>query len=387
MAVFSPTKLFISAILLFGVCVLAPSAIAGGLLGDILQGAGRATGIRPLEDLGRNGDAEHKRFKDNNPVYKRAEETASEIVRTPFSLACTANFEAIVGAVRTSCSRFSSQSTAGTDQAQIERAKRRLIDLGVIGSPEFSGISVRWCQGSFNGYGITPGPNEILLNRDLLRETVDDIALTLAHEMHHIRQYRSMGAGPFKCNYSQQFLQCGGCQNERHPMERDAYQFEASVAARMSNTSQVQTSSARVMTFSSLRGSGTFLDQRPQMSRDPDPPSFERRIKAAVPRLARATCTLEGKSTKLAPADVVAPCVDDLEVIFDDIGRWMIKDFKKNDLERERYYREIAQIDIDAACQILAHTVKDPSWQQTRVNLCKHGARDSISQLRQIIAD
>ena len=42
--------------------LMTQDAVAGGLIGDILQGAGRATGIRPIEDLGRNGDAEHKRF-------------------------------------------------------------------------------------------------------------------------------------------------------------------------------------------------------------------------------------------------------------------------------------------------------------------------------------
>ncbi len=381
------SKTLILSVLTITMAGIAPAAAAGGVIGDIFRAAGRATGIRPIEDLGKNADEEHKRFKNNNPVYKKVEETASEIVRTPFSLACTTNFEAIVGVVRASCSRFSSQSFSSSNQSRIDQAKRRLIDLGVISQSEFSGISVQWCQGSFNGYGITPGPTEIFLNTELLSQTTDDIALTLAHEMHHVRQYRSMGAGPFKCNYSQQFIQCGGCQDNSHPMEREAYQFEASVAATIANILPAQESGQRVATFSSLRGRGTFLDDKPIHVQPSSPQDQKSRIKAAVARLARSTCTLEEKSSSPAPTHVVAPCIDDLEVIYAEVSDWMIKDFENNDLEKEKYYRETFQEDIDSACQILAHTVKDVSWQKTRVSLCRYGAKSSITRLRQIIAE
>ena len=365
--------------------LMTQDAVAGGLIGDILQGAGRATGIRPIEDLGRNGDAEHKRFKDNNPVYKRMEESASEIVRTPFSLVCTANFEAVIGAVRASCSGMSSQSFSARDNAAIAEAKQRLIDLAFTSGSEISGVSVRWCQGNFNGNGITPAPNEIILNRSLLSQSPDDIALTLAHELHHVRQYRSMGSGPFKCNYSQQYIQCGGCQDQRHPMEREAYQFEADVAARMSFNSppsQLQQTS-RIATFSSLRGTGTFLDQGSRQPPPPDPPTVAQKVKRAVPKLAKSTCTLEGK---IKP-DEVESCIDDLEVLYADLGKWMIEDKAKSDLETAKYYRELAEKDVDAACQILAHTVKSDSWQQTRINLCKHRTRSSIAELRSIVTE
>ena len=336
---------------------------AGGLIGDILKGAGRATGVRPLEDLGRNADAEHKRFKDNNPVYKRVEENASELVRTPFSLACTANFEAIVGSVRAACSGFSSQSIASAEYTALEQAKNRLSSLGVVSNAELSGVSVRWCQGNFNGYGITPGPSEIILNRALLNESIDNIALTLAHEMHHIRQYRSMGAGPFKCNYSQQFLQCGGCQDQRHSMEREAFQFEASVATIMANRDQGTSSASRVNAFSTIRGTGTFLDQRIRETSEPTP---ARRLKTAVAKLARSTCTLEGMASKDVPVDTVASCIDDLEVLYADLGKWMTADYEKKELEPLKYYQEIAQNDVNAACQILAHTVKsEPDSKRT----------------------
>ncbi len=361
----------------------SPDVPAQGLLGGIVSGAGRALGVKPVEELGRNLDAEHKRFKDNNPVYKQVEENASAFVRSPFSLACTANFEQIVGAVRAACSGFSSQTTAATDTSAIQNAKQRLIQLGITSHAELAGISVRWCQGNFQGGGIAPGPNEIILNRSLLSESADDVALTLAHELHHMRQYRSMGAGPFKCNYSQQYLLCAGCQDERHPMEREAYQFEAFVASRMRASDSASASASavaaqaqsRVSTFASLAGSGSFLDSPslaviqnplPQTQRTNDPKT-----------LARTTCTLDGR----AKADDVMSCIDDVEILYADISKWMTKDAKKNQLDRMAYYREVYEKDAAAACQILAHTAKSESAQKTRVDWCITKTRLNFRQL------
>ncbi len=57
------------------------AVLADGLFGGLVKGVGRATGVKPLEDLGRNMDAEHKRFKDNNQIYKNIEEGASGAVQ------------------------------------------------------------------------------------------------------------------------------------------------------------------------------------------------------------------------------------------------------------------------------------------------------------------
>ena len=378
----SRSVMFIGMFVAIASSMTSPNAEACGLVGCILEAAGRATGIKPLADLGRNGDAEHKRFKENNPVYKNFEETASEMARTPFSLACTATFETIVGSVRAMCSGVSSQSIGAIEHAVIEKAKRRLLDLGVTSDAELSGVTIRWCQGNFSGYGITPGPSEIFLNQVLFNRPLDDIALTLAHELHHIRQFRSMRAGPFKCNYAQQFMQCGGCQDQRHPMEREAYQFEAAVAEKMASTEQISPNT-RVVAFSSLRGTGTFLDQRPRTWIEPEPPTTAKKVKMAVPRLATLACTLEGRVS----IDKVASCMDDLEVLFDDLGKWMIEDREKDDLESDKYYLELAGKDIDAACQILAHTVKSESHQKTRVNICKLVSRNNIRELRGIVVE
>lgn len=381
-----------SFIMLF--CLIFSSSLySQGLLGGILQGAGRAVGVKSIEDIGRNADAEHKRIKDNNPVYKNVEETTSEFARNPFSLACTTIFENVIAAVKLSCNKAASQENKERNDLIIQRAIGRLTALGITNGNELSGVSINWCQGDFNGYGITPGPNEVILNRALIGKDIDDVALTLAHELHHLRQFKSMGAGPFKCNYAKHYVQCSGCQDGRHPMERDAYQFESQVSkilAESANNSSRQ-NTPRVFAFVETRNKGTFLDSPP-----PPLPSLSAQNPATITignkvvfleapsRYAKDICTLDRRVSLIKAKN----CIDDMEIIISDITDDMKDDIALNNgIKKQRHYIELSKDDIRAACEILKFTVADNSWGESRRSHCATKARLAIREIHGKLSD
>lgn len=204
---------------------------AQGLLGGALEDFGRATGIKPIEDLGRNADDEHRRIKNNNPNYKRFEEDATEFIKRPFNLACTIPYQAITNAVIARCSNWDGRME---DQHLIEQAKRRLIDSGVFLQSDFSGIQIRWCPLS-GAHGMAPDRGRIYLDVSGKNDNPINVAALLAHEVKHIQQYRRLGTDRFKCTYSEQYVGCGACQNRHHGLEREAYNFQDAVYNRLSS--------------------------------------------------------------------------------------------------------------------------------------------------------
>lgn len=353
-------------------------ANAQGVLSQIFEAAGRASGIKPLEDLARNADAEHKRFKDNNPVYKSVEEQASATVQLPFSLACTSTFETIVGSVRALCSGFNAQSSSSQDQAIIRMAKQRLIDTGVISAAIFNGTTIRWCAGSFTGRGIAPGGDEIILSSDIKSEPIDDIASTLAHEMRHLQQYRSMGSANFKCKYAQEYIKCAGCQDERHPLEREAFQFEAYAANRLSN-SPAQTGGSlpmppRQAILKSAIASNAFLAELPRQiepkpTPPPDYPDPEQRAIDA--------CTLNGKFTAVE----VERCSDDLGIVYQDLLDTIDDDYDSGDRKSSDYYLRVFRDDRNAACTILKAIHRDREIGKIRQETCEIRSRSTIYRM------
>jgi hypothetical protein len=76
---------------------------------------------------------------------------------------------------------------------------------------------------------MAPDRGRIYLDAATKSSGPKEIATLLAHEMKHIRQYRENGTDDFKCTYSQQYVGCGGCQDRRHQLEREAYEFVDSI--------------------------------------------------------------------------------------------------------------------------------------------------------------
>lgn len=362
----------------------AQPAPAGGLIGDFFQAAGRATGITPIGDLGRNMDAEHKRFKDNNPFYKQLEENISANVRdAPYFLACTWTFESVIGSVRGLCSGFNSQ--AAYDSTIIPRAKQRLIDAGVLEPNEFEGVAIWWCGGSFKGGGIAPNNGEIILNPAISSDPLDDIAATLAHEMFHIRQYRAIGSASFKCNYAQQYIACQGCQDERHPIERDAFQFQADASRKLSDSVPATAiagtlPSSRQQLLNAATQKFTFLKEplltpwsppRPKLLSDgltfgpgsADPAS-----------IAKRACTLNGR---VSPKDA-EHCTEDLTVIYEDFLDTVEDDFSDGSRFSVDHYLQLTRADRAGACAILRATHKDPEIGRSRQSSCETISRSAL---------
>jgi len=332
----------------FAAALVTLNSAGQGIIGGAFQWAGRALGVKPVEDLGRNLDAEHRRFKENNPAYANLEQTAAELIRTPFGLACAATFDSVIGSVRGACNRMASQAPSEPEQLALAIARERLQKLGVVASSELSGISIRWCQGDFLGAGIVPAPNEIILNRQLLNRSSDDIAATIAHELHHVRQFRSMGAVAFKCNYVQQYIACGGCQTQAHPMEAEAYRYEASVSSRLiasSDGSVRYDPNSRVMSVASALGGITGTPTQPGSAPEPWPPTQT----TSERQYAVKACTANGQLPSAVPG-----CLEKLAQIMTRVGT-MISDDKASGvtLKLMSYVRRNEK-DIEVACEQVA---------------------------------
>ena len=346
-----------------------------GLLGGAFQWAGRALGVKPVEDLGRNLDAEHRRFKESNPAYANLEQTASELVRTPFGLACAATFDSVIGSVRGACNRMASQLTSEREQLSLAVARDRLQKLGVVTSAELSGVSIRWCQGDFLGSGIVPAPNEIILNRRLLDRPSDDIAATIAHELHHVRQFRSMGAVPFKCNYVQHYIACSGCQNMSHPMEAEAYRYEASISTKLIATADGSIRfdpSSRVMSVSTALGGITGTPTQSGSVPDAWPPTQN----ISERQYAVKACTGSG----LLPTPVEG-CLDQLAQVMKSVQAMISEDKTSGTSLKLMSYVRRNQKEIESVCERIA---SDPRISKpapaVRYEYCEFNVRGMIDE-------
>jgi len=384
----STCRRFLPLVLVSAFVVLSGVAVRGqGLFGGFFEAVGRATGIKPIADLGRNADAEHKRFKENVDIYKRLEEGVSNTVQAPFSLACTSTFDAVIGAVHGACSGFNSQSYAASDRALIQSAVDRLVSAGIVGRELFSGVGIRWCAGSFSGSGITPAADEILLHTNLKASPVDDIASTVAHEMRHVAQYRQLGSGKFKCDYAQQYVACGGCQDDRHPLEREAYQFEAYAVRTLAATAPVPR--VAESTFTPRQEALTrTVRSRPFLADNPPPlktvtPRIENEI---VARHARAACTADGTKTRQLRPDAIEHCLDDLDVIYKDVLQEIDDDVRAGRNRLSEPYEISSRRDRMRACSILRGTESDPRMGVVVQETCEIISRRAILNLRAIVS-
>ena len=363
----------LSVFLILAIALAGESATAQGLLGGALQWAGRAIGVKPVEDLGRNLDAEHKSFKDKNPAYANFEQTASELMRTPFGITCATMFDSIIGSVRASCNRMGSQSASATEQFALLTARERLRKLGVLTNSELSDVSIKWCQGDFLGYGIVPAPNEIILNKAILSQPLDDIVSTIAHEMHHVRQFRSMGAAAFKCNYVQHYIACGGCQNSSHPMEAEALRFEAAIAKLLvasTDSNARYDPQSRVMSAITTYGGITAIPTQPgevkESFRPAEPPSPNKR--------ARQACTLTG----WLPSPTVN-CIESLATVLAKVDAMISEDKRNGAVQPPMFYIRSVRPDINPICERVAADPRISKPSKThRLEHCEIQAEEMI---------
>ncbi len=156
-------------------------------------------------------------------------QTSREQLERATLQACAAPFSAITAAVIARCASWPGRLDG---QDLIAAARRRLLATGILAKDEFDGVEIRWCP-LINAQGMTPDGGRIYLDVGMRQNHIEEIASSLAHEMLHVRQYREMGADEFRCAYSRAFIDCRACQDERHPMEREAYAFQRAVERRL----------------------------------------------------------------------------------------------------------------------------------------------------------
>ncbi|MBM4228975.1 MAG: hypothetical protein FJ164_14755 [Gammaproteobacteria bacterium] len=114
------------------------------------------------------------------------------------------------------------------DAERIARALRKLRHHGLVTAEEAAATRVRICP-LMNGTGLVPAPGRILLD-DALRDMGDELFTEiLAHEFVHVRQFETLGAAEFKCAYVRGMSRCGGCQDNGHPLEKEAYDLQGRV--------------------------------------------------------------------------------------------------------------------------------------------------------------
>ncbi len=161
------------------------------------------------------------------------------VVQQLLTQSCAAAFDSITKGVI-----LTQGFNAAGSGSPINEARDLLIQAQLFDPREFNNVTIRWCRLN-NASGMAPDRNFICLSEGFWGEDTATLATLLAHEMTHIRQYRSKGTDVFKCLYSQEYVRCGGCQNMDNTYEADAYRFEDHTKEVLQTFSQSKSQSSR----------------------------------------------------------------------------------------------------------------------------------------------
>src|SRR5579862_3724574 len=167
---------------------MSTDALGSGVLGGALKKVAKVTGVRVIGQVGDSLDKGNHDLQVAVPPIRHAEDFATEIVRAPFIQACIAAYETITQSVIAQCSNWGGRTNG---QNIIQDAVQRLVSADVIRQEEFNGVEIRWCPLA-NAHAITPDRGRIYLDWSRRGDDPDDIAVLIAHEMTHTRQYRRM---------------------------------------------------------------------------------------------------------------------------------------------------------------------------------------------------
>jgi hypothetical protein len=132
--------------------------------------------------------------------------------------------------------------SSASDITKIDAAKQLLIKYGLVKNEEFGEVQIFFCD-KVHGGGIVPDRDLVYINSMYRQADVKSLAVLLAHEMTHVRQYRREGTDNFKCNYTRQVGDClvsnitrgignllrdGFCQTGgQNAYEKEAYDYQA----------------------------------------------------------------------------------------------------------------------------------------------------------------
>jgi hypothetical protein len=88
---------------------------------------------------------------------------------------------------------------AGSDY-MLNAAKTALVQAQLVSADEFNGVTIRWCSLK-DANGMAPDRDFVCMSDALFNQAAHlQTAITLAHEMQHVRQYRQLGTDNFSAN-------------------------------------------------------------------------------------------------------------------------------------------------------------------------------------------
>ena len=150
--------------------------------------------------------------------------TPVEQIKEALTTSCAAAFQLITASVINTCTNYDNRLDG---QEAISAAADALIFNGFFLPDEFEGVQIRFCPLPEDTSGMAADRGRVYLDtKYMIGAPLETLSGLLAHEMTHISQYRKLGSDNFKCDYSRQFVDCNGCQDRNHPLEREAYEFE-----------------------------------------------------------------------------------------------------------------------------------------------------------------
>ena len=150
--------------------------------------------------------------------------TASAESGAEKNLNCINMFDVLALLAAPVCATQESSDRAPELNAAIEL----LIEHRFVSPSQFRDIDLKFCPLNF-GLGLVPQPNTIIIDDGLRQASTDTLAEIIVHELEHVTQMRTMGAADFKCGYINALVDCGGCYDEKHPLEAPAYEAQARV--------------------------------------------------------------------------------------------------------------------------------------------------------------
>lgn len=195
-----------SIVIILFCAALTTEASADGLLGGFVKSLGNATGVQPLKDLGKNMDAEHKRFKDNNQLYKDVEEGASNAVQHLTREAFVENTWPLLATAINLSRNDAIQSGVDVIPFHIRNQLEGFVSQDILDSVRYrigGGGDLSLQVNSFK-YGdaaaITLIDVVVFANYDF----AEDASLWV-HELQHVQQFRSWGLNDFSKRYIRDF--------------------------------------------------------------------------------------------------------------------------------------------------------------------------------------
>lgn len=125
----------------------------------------------------------------------------------------------------------------------INKAKELLLNkTNFFSEDELDNVEIRWCKikskfGSyeFGASGMVPEKNKILLDISVKDFSTEELAILIAHEMKHIKQYNDWGTGKFRCEYMSELASGNGFGMD-NDVEKEAYNFQDEVAKLIYNS-------------------------------------------------------------------------------------------------------------------------------------------------------